>query len=188
MQRWTTVVVGAFLLVVIAALVWKGGQGKLLAAHPDAGREASVESASLEGGILEDPAAFAALLETDAALPSAFSETTEADSGSALPSGLPKSVRFGVILVQYRGAQQAPPGSRSKDDAMALARSLAEGARTDFKAQVTKGDPGSTEDAGRIHRGVLEPNAEFTLFTLTPGGVSDPVDTPRGFWIVKRLE
>jgi parvulin-like peptidyl-prolyl isomerase len=44
------------------------------------------------------------------------------------------------------------------------------------------------EDAGRIPRGVLEPAAEYALFTLSPGAVSDPVETPRGFWIVKRIE
>ncbi|HEX9295001.1 MAG TPA: peptidylprolyl isomerase [Polyangiaceae bacterium] len=187
MQRWTTVVVGAFLVVVIGALVWKGGTGRLLAAPSDAGREASAESASLEGGILEDPA-FAALLDNDAGLPSAFAEPSEGDSGAGLPSASPKTVRFGVILVHYRGAQQAPASARSKDEAMTLARSLAESARGDFKSQVAKGDPGSTEDAGHIHRGVLEPAAEYTLFTMTPGAVSEPIDTPRGFWIVKRLE
>jgi parvulin-like peptidyl-prolyl isomerase len=97
-------------------------------------------------------------------------------------------VRFGVILLQYRGAQGAPSTSRSKEDALALARSIAEAAHVDFRAQVSKGDPGSMEDAGRMPRGVLEPATEFALFTLAAGGVSDPVDTPRGFWIVKRLE
>ena len=97
-------------------------------------------------------------------------------------------VRFGVILVHYRGAQAAPPTARSKDEALALARTLAEAARTDFKAQVSKGDPGSMDDAGRIPRGVLEPATEYALFTLSPGSVSDPLDTPRGFWIVKRID
>jgi len=26
------------------------------------------------------------------------------------------------------------------------------------------------------------------LFTLPKNGVSDPVDTPRGFWIARRIE
>jgi PPIC-type PPIASE domain len=108
--------------------------------------------------------------------------------GSQLPSGTPRTVRFGVILVQYRGAEGAPATARSKEEASGLARTLAEGARSDFKAAVAKGDPGSTDDAGRIPRGVLEPSAEFTLFTLGPGTVSDPVDTPRGFWILRRIE
>ncbi len=187
MQRWTTVVVGALFVVIIGALVWKGGHGKLMAAPPDAGRDASAESASLEAGLLEDPA-FAALLDIDGGLAPGLGELGEVDSSAALPTGSPKSVRFGVILVRYRGAQQAPASSRSKDEAQVLARALADAARSDFKAQVIKGDPGSTEDAGRIPRGVLEPTTEFTLFTLSPGAVSEPVDTPRGFWIAKRLE
>ena len=41
---------------------------------------------------------------------------------------------------------------------------------------------------GKISRGFLEPAPEFVLFSLAKDGVSDPVDTPRGFWIVKRNE
>jgi parvulin-like peptidyl-prolyl isomerase len=97
-------------------------------------------------------------------------------------------VRFGVILVQYRGAELAPPHARSKQEALMLARTLAEAANTDFKTQVHRGDPGSMEDAGRIPRGVLEPSVEYALFMLARGGVSEPIDTPRGFWIVRRIE
>src|SRR6185503_573602 len=79
----------------------------------------------------------------------------DAEAITVLPSGSPKMVRFGVILVHYRWAQAAPPTARSKDEALALARTLAEAARVDFKAQVSKGDPGSMDDAGRIPRGVL---------------------------------
>jgi len=119
-------------------------------------------------------------------------ESAEAkDDDSALgllPSGSPKTVRFGVILVQYRGAELAPPTARSKKEAMTLARTLAEAAGADFKAQVQRGDPGSMEDAGRIPRGVLEPAVEYTLFMLPRGNVSEPIDTPRGYWIVRRIE
>jgi len=97
-------------------------------------------------------------------------------------------VRFGVILVQYRGAELAAAGTRSKSEALVLARTLAEAASTDFKAQVHRGDSGSMEDAGRIQRGVLEPAVEYALFMLPRGGVSEPIDTPRGFWIVRRID
>ena len=42
--------------------------------------------------------------------------------------------------------------------------------------------------AGRIPRGMLEPAPEYVLFSLPKDGVSEPVDTPRGFWIVHRIE
>jgi parvulin-like peptidyl-prolyl isomerase len=78
---------------------------------------------------------------------------------------------------------------RSKEAALELAKQLAELGKTDFKSAVGKGDkPGSMENAGRIPRGVLEPAPEYVLFSLAKGGVSEPVDTPRGYWIVQRVE
>jgi hypothetical protein len=189
MQRMTAVVVGALLLVMIGALVLKGGRRSFVTEVPnDAGaHEGGAASLGGEGGILDDPL-FALDLDPDAGPRAAPLASSALEPITLLPSGSPKMVRFGVILVQYRGAQGAPPSSRSKDDALGLARSIAEAARADFKSQVSKGDPGSMEDAGRIPRGVLEPASEYALFTLAAGSVSDPVDTPRGYWIVKRIE
>jgi hypothetical protein len=105
-----------------------------------------------------------------------------------LPDTAPKQVRFGVVLVTYVGAEQASLTARSKHDAQELAQKLAADARTDFHAAVRRGDDGSADDVGRIQRGVLEPVAEYVLFTLPTAGVSDPIDTPRGYWIAKRIE
>jgi len=193
MQRWTAAAVGALMLVLIGALVLKGGRRSFITEAPrsDAGAETSVddraatERAAGDAGVLED-LLLAGNWDPDGGM--ALAHPADAEAAMLVPSGLPKAVRFGVILVQYRGAQAAPASSRSKDDARVLAHSLVEGARADFKAQVSKGDPGSMEDAGRIPRGVLEPSTEVVLFTLGAGSVSDPIDTPRGFWIVKRIE
>lgn len=106
----------------------------------------------------------------------------------ALAGDAPKSVVFGVILVTYKGAQGAPPNARSREAALELANQLATDAKTDFKATVSKGDRGSIENAGRMPRGMLEPAPEYVLFSLPKDGVSEPVDTPRGFWIVHRIE
>jgi hypothetical protein len=123
--------------------------------------------------------------------------TGASDAGTRLLTGeaappltgdAPKSIVFGVILVTYKGAQGAPANARSRDAALELAKQLAEGAKQDFKATVAKGDKGSMENAGRMPRGMLEPAPEFVLFSLPKDGVSDPVDTPRGFWIVRRIE
>src|SRR5206468_2956873 len=84
-------------------------------------------------------------------------------SGAAAPplaADAPKSVVFGVILLQYKGSQGAPPTARSRDAALELARQLAADAKQDFKAAVAKGDKGSVENVGRMPRGMLEPAPE----------------------------
>ena len=50
------------------------------------------------------------------------------------------------------------------------------------------GDSGSSEDIGRIPRGVLEKSTELAVFSLAAGDVSEPLETLRGYWVVKRLE
>jgi hypothetical protein len=111
------------------------------------------------------------------------------DTVSPLGSGAPRQVHFGVILVTYDGAEGAPAkGARSKRDALALAAKLADDAKTDFRGAVQRGDNGSSEDVGTVKRGELEPKPEAALFALKPGEVSAAVDTPRGFWIVKRID
>ncbi|HZO16071.1 MAG TPA: peptidylprolyl isomerase [Polyangiaceae bacterium] len=120
----------------------------------------------------------------------------DSDAGVTMPDGTkvpelgdgPKSVRFGVILVEYAGAQGAKSGARSKAEAEKLVKEIAAEARNDFGAAVKKGDPGSVDDAGRMFRGILEPHPEYVLFSLEKDQVSEPIDTPRGFWIIKRIE
>src|SRR5262245_61635483 len=191
MNRWGTVVVGAALVALIGVLVWKSGRG------PSSSAVAAAASAqhdgrtgpSVDGGAELEPAlATRSASDGGHAWANESAEAKDDDSALGLPSGSPKTVRFGVILVQYRGAELAPPNARPKQEASALARTLAEAASTDFKAQVQRGDPGSMEDAGRIPRGVLEPAVEYALFMLPRGSVSEPIDTPRGFWIVRRIE
>src|SRR2546421_2396733 len=187
MQRFTAIAIGALLVVAIVALVLLGGHRNFLSetAKKDGGpASAGPVHPLIEAGSLDD-LLFAGDVSLDGG--TSASPAPETEVVGLLPSGSPKMVRVGVILLQYRGAQGAPPSARSKDEALALARTLAEAARTDFKGQVSKGDPGSMDDAGRIPRGVLEPAIEYALFTLGAGGVSEPVDTPRGYWIVKRI-
>ena len=105
----------------------------------------------------------------------------------ALPAGSPRRVRFGVVLVRYRGAQLAPPDAPPREAALDHARALGRLAKDDFAAAVHAGDVGSNANIGTVKRGVLEPATEYVLFTLPIGWTSDVLDTPRGFWIVKRL-
>jgi hypothetical protein len=106
-----------------------------------------------------------------------------------LPADAPKRVSFGVIVVSYRGAESASENNRAKPEALTRAKQLAGEAAKDFDATVKEGDRGSTSDAGSIPRGIVEPTVEYILFTLKKGEVyGEPVDTPKGYWIVKRIQ
>jgi len=127
----------------------------------------------------------------DDAGPAPFTEGFETfpDGGKVpeLPNSAPQQLSFGVIQFTYQGAQFAPSDARTKDAARQKAEAALELAKTDFAAAVSKGDRGSTSDAGRIPRGVLEPPVEYVLFTLDKRTVcSNVIDTPRGYWIVRR--
>ncbi len=199
MQRWTGLVFAALFAGAIALVV--AGAGKKPqkpATAPDAGAAldgaavpASEDAGDLDGGatalpVVEpiDPAA----PETVGTVDAGGTLLPTGEAPPPLPAEAPKSVVFGVVLVTYRGAQGAPATSRPRDAALELAKTLAAEAKTDFKATVAKGDKGSLENAGRMPRGMLEPAPEFVLFTLAKGGVSDPVDTPRGFYVLQRIE
>jgi parvulin-like peptidyl-prolyl isomerase len=98
------------------------------------------------------------------------------------------TVGLGVVLVTYRGAENAPASAPNKEAALARARELVGDAMKDFAAAVKKGDRGSVDDVGTMPRGVLDPAAEYAVFTLKKGDVyRDPLDTPRGYWVVRRL-
>jgi len=211
MQKWTAVVFALLAVAAVAVIVGaqpnKGGvsststiivpdagppvDGGAPAGPQDAGKPDAAAHLS-DGG---EPAA--APTGDEPVDPLGVLGFGASDAGATLPDGTtppalatdaPKSVVFGVILVQYKGAQGAPPNARTREAALALANQIAADAKTDFKAAVPKGDKGSLENAGRMPRGMLEPAPEYVLFSLKKDGVSDPVDTPRGFWIVKRIE
>jgi hypothetical protein len=183
-QRWTAFLFAALLVGAVAFVVMRGGPKALGQGQPDAGADAATDAsdAIADAGVPADAEA-PAEPTTDAG-----GTLLTGEAPPALPAEAPKSVVFGVILVVYKGAQGAPPTSRPRDEALELARTLAAEAKQDFKAAVAKGDKGSMENAGRLPRGMLEPAPEYVLFTLPKGGVSEPVDTPRGFWIAHRIE
>jgi hypothetical protein len=106
----------------------------------------------------------------------------------ALPADAPQSVRIGVIQFSYRGAEQAPPGAPSRDVALDRARAALPSAREDFTKAVSLGDAASGADLGSGPRGVLESDLEYVVFSLAPGEVApEPIDTPRGYWVVRRV-
>ena len=202
-QRWVTTLVG---VAAVALAVWLVARNF----HPPRaiGKDPSPRSSAAEdaGGLLAMPGD-AGLLSGDGGGPLLLSDLLQGEprldggagatlfDGSAvppLPMNAPRQVRFGVVLIGYAGAQPGPgttrPSTRSKPDARALALKLATAAQQDFHMAVQQGDAGSADDIGRVKLGILEPAPEYVLFTLPIDGVGGPVETPRGYWIVKRVE
>ncbi|HEY3822758.1 MAG TPA: hypothetical protein VGL81_36590 [Polyangiaceae bacterium] len=205
-QGWVTTVLGLAVVVLAVWLVAHNYQPPKAIGHDPSPRPSA--SADDGGGLLFALGdAGAGAFESDAG-PLLLSDLLgpeprmDAGVGGRMPDGtavpplpltVPRQVRFGVVLVSYAGAQPSAAGAsrmptRSKTDAQALADKLLVTAGTDFHAAVQQGDPGSSDDVGRVKLGVLEPAPEYVLFTLGVDGVGGPVDTPRGYWIVKRLE
>jgi hypothetical protein len=212
MQRWASTLVGLAVVVLAVWLVVRDFQPPTPVGHEAAASSSSDAGPSASHGVAEGhgaDAAAVALQVGDDAGPLLLSDLVAAEPdrradggiGTAmldgtpvplLPSGVPREVRFGVVLVSYAGAQPSVaggrPSSRSRDDAKLLAAKLLATAQQDFHGAVQQGDAGSSDDVGRVKLGILEPAPEYVLFTLPAGGVAGPVDTPRGYWIVKRLD
>lgn len=209
MQRWTALVFLG-LVIVAAALVVAARQAPSFGAASVQAESASAAAPAapapnngapvlLVGANTSLPApTLANPPDMDAGAMPVFTDDMgeNADAGTTLANGepvpsldvnAPKTVTFGIILVFYRGAQGAPRDARPREDALALAQTIAEEAKTDFVAAGRKGDVGM-ENAGSVTRGVLEPSPEYTLFSLAVGDVSAPVDSPRGYYVFKRIE
>lgn len=171
---------------------------------------AGLVSACCQGGSNVDPSA-----QTDAApipsapiaapLNSSVPETalapgpTVTPTASEAPPGPPPREIAGAaqILVAYKGAENAPKTiTRSKDDA----RKRAEEALKELKKDESKfaelvkkysDDPISKSTEGRI--GNFERNAmpaafSDACFAMQVDSISDVVETPRGFHIIKRTK
>lgn len=179
MHRASTIALGGLVVAAVVVVMAKGGP------RPAPASPAPAWSATL-GSFTPTPSSRPTVPEPR---PSVASSTFAGGaSARPLPSAAPKTVRFGVVLFRYRGAEMSPNDARSRAEALEQARSIVDLARRDFKAAVKRGDAGSVEDAGRIGRNILEPTVEYDLFTLAPGAVSEPIDTPRGYWVAKRIE
>lgn len=186
-QRWASILVGAAIVAVVAWMTLEAPN-----AHPikkeTTGSAASASASAAPSATAPaeaDAGAPAVDLDVDGGL---FLPTLSLGDAGVMPSGAPRSVKIGVVLVSFAGAEGAAPNARSKKDAQAIAERLGADARADFHRAVTAGDPGSADDIGRLPRGVLDPRTEIAVFGLAPGDVSEVLETPRGYWIVKRID
>ncbi|MGA2450389.1 MAG: hypothetical protein ABTD50_17080 [Polyangiaceae bacterium] len=209
MARWFTILLGLLVVALAVGVVARGFRlPKAIGRDPNA-RDAATDAQDSDrsktesalagglGGAFEDGG--------EGLSPELADPGIRVDSGDAavaalvdgmpvppLPMSAPRTVRFGVALISYAGAQPSAgggrPSKRSQAEARLLAEKLVQTARDDFHAAVQQGDPGSADDVGRVKLGILEPAPEYILFTLPVGNVGGPLLTPRGYWIVKRLE
>ena len=193
MERSTAALLGFGFVAVVAGLTLLS-HGSHKPAHPAASATPSAShsgtpAASASAPTLETDAGVAANPDDAGVLPITEGFETFPDGGKVppLPDSRPSQVSFGVVQFSYKGAQFAATEARTKAQALEKANATLDIAKRDFAAAVTKGDHGSTADAGKIPRGVLEPPIEYLLFMLDKGTVlSEPVDTPRGYWILRR--
>ncbi|MES1184906.1 MAG: peptidylprolyl isomerase [Myxococcales bacterium] len=197
MQRTTSVTVGLLFVAAVAAVAVLGLRPKREPELPSAAKPSTSVHATASASALPSssalPSGDAPDLGTgttgEPAVTEGFENFPDGGKVPELPASAPARVGFGAVIFQYRGAQNAPGDARSKEEARKKAAETIELAQKDFAAAVAKGDKGSTTDAGRLPRGVIEPPIEYVLFTLEKGKVHpEPIDTPRGYWVVRRNE
>ena len=201
-QSWASIVLGAAVVVLVGWLTFEqmsrthvhaewseagvADGGGVIAATADAGSGTGTGTGTgTTGG---QAAANMAALDTSGDGGFGLGGLGSLLDAGGMPSGAPRTVRLGVVLVHYAGAEGAPSSARAKPDALKHAMELAEQAKGDWKAAVKAGDSGSSEDIGRIPRGVLDRTTELVVFSLDKDALSEPLDTPRGYWVVKRIE
>ena len=125
------------------------------------------------------------------AVPSASAATSA--SANTPP---PDTIIAQHVLVAYKGASRAPKGvTRSKVDAKARAQEalakIKAGAAFEDVVKQYSDDTGSLDrmgSVGKFHRTDMDPAFSAAAFALKVGEVSDPVETPFGFHVIKRTQ
>ena len=194
MQRTTSVTVGLLFVAAVGAAAVYGLRPKrapepTAATKPRAAPSSSASAAPSSSAAVPALGADAAAGAADGTVTEGFETFPDGGKVPELPASAPARVGFGAAIFTYQGSQGAARDARSKEDARKRAAETIELAQKDFAAAVAKGDHGSTTDAGRVPRGVLEPPLEYYLFSLEKGKVHpEPIDTPRGYWVLRRNE
>ena len=100
----------------------------------------------------------------------------------------PATVSFENIVIAPKPTEEAREAARALADS--IARELRKGADFATAARRFSDDPASREQGGELNwfrRGIMVPEFEKVAFSLRPGVISDPVETPFGFHIIQVL-
>jgi parvulin-like peptidyl-prolyl isomerase len=100
------------------------------------------------------------------------------------------------VLVAYKGARRAPRSvTRSKSEAKARAQEalakIRAGSPFEDVVKQYSDDAGSVDrmgSLGKFHRGDMDPAFAAAAFALKAGEVSEVVETPFGFHVIKRTQ
>lgn len=131
---------------------------------------------------------------TSSSAPTAPATPIVSATAAASSTATPDAVAAQHILVAYKGAKSAPKEvTRSKADAKKRAEEVLGKAKgnADFSSLVAEytDDPGSKERAGSVGKftrdKMVTPFSD-AAFALPVGGVSDVVESPFGFHVIKR--
>jgi peptidyl-prolyl cis-trans isomerase SurA len=98
----------------------------------------------------------------------------------------PATISFRQIVVAPKPSPEAK--ARTKAQADSIVMELRRGADFATAARRFSQDPGSKEQGGSLNwfrRGVMVPEFERVAFSLKPGAVSDPVESPFGYHIIQ---
>ena len=117
-------------------------------------------------------------------------------TSTPLPAVVPDTIIAQHILCAYKSARRAPAGvTRSKAEAKARAQeALAKirgGATFEDMVKGYSDDAGSVDrmgSVGKFRREAMDPAFSAAAFALKVGEVSDVVETPFGFHIIKRTQ
>lgn len=98
----------------------------------------------------------------------------------------PATISFRQVVLAPRPTEAAQEAAHALADS--ILRELKRGADFATAARRFSADPGSRENGGDLgwsRRGVYVPEFERAAFSLKPGAISEPIETPFGFHIIQ---
>jgi peptidyl-prolyl cis-trans isomerase SurA len=142
------------------------------------------------------PPAAAAGTSQDASVPGAADTAGGQSAPVAATTPVQELVEVRVLVVSYAGADNARESvTRTKEQALERAQMISRMAKSgDRLAELVRkysDRPGANEDLGLFRLRPAQPGAfgkevGQAALALTPGSISDPVETPSGYFVIER--